>query len=70
MLQYYKNIKVAVSLDINNSIPQLFQLLGYRKRVAEEMLKNHNEEEFKALKDIFERVNNDIKLLLGLTDDE
>lgn len=62
----YQNIKRAAGFDIIRTYPSLFQHLGYRKRVAEELLHTTDETAIKLLEDVFENVNSKIKLILGL----
>lgn len=60
------NLAMAASFDANNTYPSLFSLLGYRKAVAERMMKEPNPETLAVLYEQYEYVNNNIKQLLGL----
>ena len=60
------NIRIAASFDANRTYPSLFQQLGYRKRVAEQMLRSVDENEHHELNEVYEYVNNTIKAIIGV----
>jgi hypothetical protein len=62
---FIEELSRAASFDAGNSYPQLFQLLGYRKRMAEMML-HIDYENTPDIKEEYEYINNQIKKLLGL----
>ena len=61
------NLARSASFDANNTYPSLFSLLGYRKSIAERLLREHNPEDYKILYEQYEYINSQIKTLLGLT---
>jgi len=62
----YNDLQRAVGFDANKICPILFQHLGYRKHVAEELLKGGEHDKMEALEELYEQVNNEIKLILGI----
>jgi hypothetical protein len=66
-MQLHENLTRAASIDTENIMVSLAQLLGYRQRVAQEILKGgYNEENQRALDEQFEYLNTNIKKVLGL----
>ena len=67
-INYLLNLKRASYFDVNNTYPQLFQLLGYRRGISEMLLRfeNINDSMKQPLEDSYEHVNRQIKNLLGL----
>ena len=63
---YHINLAKSASFDANNIYPSLFSYLGYRKAIAERLLREHNPEDYKALYEHYDYINNKIKLILGL----
>lgn len=61
-----ERLRIAANFDANNTYPMLFQLLGYRKLLAEQLLQNKDINLLKELEYSFDHVNNQIKKLLGL----
>lgn len=65
-IDFYDNLNRAAGFDVNNIYPSLFQLLGYRKHIAEQLLRNREGENTKDLEELYNYTNDQIKLLLGL----
>ena len=65
-LEKLNNIRIAASFDANRTYPYLFQQLGYRRHVAEQMLRSVDENEHHELSELYEYVNNSIKKTIGL----
>ena len=67
-INYLLNLKRASYFDVNNTYPQLFQLLGYRRGISEMLLRFENIDNNikQSLDDSYEHVNKQIKNLLGL----
>lgn len=61
-----QKLQIAANFNVESTCPTLFHLLGYRQRIAEQMIIEMNDENSKFLEDIFERINHDIKLVLGI----
>lgn len=66
MEEKLNNLRIAAGFDANRTIPGLFQHMGYRQRVAQEILKCHDEAQIKQLEDLLEATNEIIKKILGL----
>lgn len=65
-IEKYENLKRAAGFDANRTYPALFQHLGYRKQIAEQLLREVDEEKLKALDEVYDHVNFEIKLIIGL----
>lgn len=63
---FIEKLQKAAGFEANRTYPLLFQHLGYRKAIAEQLLKRLNYEEQEELEEIFNRVNDEIKLIIGL----
>jgi hypothetical protein len=61
-----ENLRRAVGFDANNTYPALFQHLGYRKLIAEQLLRGGEINKMKELEELYKQVNIKIKLILGL----
>ena len=64
--EFYENLRRASGFDANRTYPSLFQHLGYRKRIAEQLLREIDDDKTKLLTELYERVNCEIKLIIGL----
>ena len=62
----FDELHSAAGFDTNTVYPSLFQLFGYRKRVAEQLLSIRDNENKKHILEVYTRVNLDIKLILGI----
>jgi hypothetical protein len=62
----YENLQRAAGFDANRTYPALFQHLGYRKLLAEQILRGGEHDKMKELEELYERVNSEIKLIIGL----
>lgn len=62
----FVKISRSASMDSLNIHSNLFQLLGYRQRVAQEILENKNDENVKELISLFNYTNEQIKKLLAI----
>ena len=61
------NLQRAASIDPERSLLSVSHLLGYRQRVAQEILKgNHTEGDLDQLNDLLDYTNDNIKKALGL----
>lgn len=65
-VELYQNLQRACNFDANNTYPILFQHMGYRKRIAEQLLIEYDHDKLKLLTDLYDKVNNEIKLIMGL----
>ena len=65
-MDMYENLHRAAGFDANRSYPLLFQHLGYRKLLAEEILRGGELHRVEALEKAYEYINNEIKDILGL----
>lgn len=63
-MEFQNKLMVAAGFDSIRTYPSLFELLGYRKRLAEQILRSNTLE--KEYQEIYEYTNNQIKLLLGI----
>lgn len=63
-IEFIEKLSIAASFEANNTYPYLFQLLGYRKLLAEQILRNNGKDE--GLEDLYNNVNDKIKLVIGL----
>lgn len=61
-------IEAAAHCEAERTLLSISQLLGYRQRVAQELLSfDSDDEEFKSLLGIFDDSENKIKSILGLS---
>ena len=60
------NLRRAAGFDAEMTSPYLFQILGYRKHAAEQLLKETDEQKAKDLEEVLEYSNQKIKQILGL----
>ncbi|MFW6272436.1 MAG: hypothetical protein ACOC2U_01490 [bacterium] len=65
-MDMHENLQRAAGFDANRTYPALFQHLGYRKLLAEQILRGGEIEKMKELEELYERVNTEIKLIIGL----
>jgi len=65
-IKFYEDLQRTAAFDANRTYPYLFQQLGYRKRIAEDLLHSNIEEYTKILTELYNQVNSEIKLILGL----
>jgi len=66
-IEYLVNLKCAAGFDANKTYPLLFQHLGYRKLIAEQLLMGaFSIEQKEQLEELYNHVNSDIKLILGI----
>lgn len=64
---FREKLGIAASSKAEYIAPSLFQLIGYRQRIAEEILRgNPQEESFQMLKDNFDFIQGQIRTVLGL----
>lgn len=56
----------AATLDMTNTVAQLSQVVGYRRRVAEEFMRGVDDEQAKILRQTIEYCDNEIKALLAI----
>jgi len=59
-------IQEAAGFDSTNLMGSLSQLIGYRQRIAQTMLRTNSDEEHHELKQAFEYTQSKIKLLLAI----
>lgn len=59
-------VQQAATFNTEFTIPQLCQLLGYRQRLAQEILETQNTLKYKDLLELYEHTNNTIKKLIGI----
>ena len=57
-----ENLRRAAGFDANITYPILFQHLGYRKMIAEQLLKGGDLDKMNELGELYEYVNKEIKL--------
>lgn len=65
-IEMLENLQRAAGFDANRTYPALFQHFGYRKLLAEQILRGGDIEKMKELEELYERVNAEIKLIIGL----
>jgi hypothetical protein len=65
-IKFYADLQRAAAFDANRAYPALFQHLGYRKKIAEDLLHANTDESNTILTELYNRVNSEIKLILGL----
>lgn len=61
-----QNLRRAAGFDADMTYPMLFQHLGYRKLLAEIILQGGEIEKMKEFEELYERVNAQIKLIIGV----
>lgn len=61
-----RKIQESAYFDANKVSPSLFQSIGYRQRIALQLLENSNVEYQDQLMMLYDDANSRIKLLLGL----
>ena len=44
----------------------MMQLIGYRQRIAQELLRAHTDEVYDDLKELYNNINDKIKRILGI----
>jgi len=64
--QYLRNLYNAAGFDAARMHPTLFSHLGYRKAVAEHIIRNTNPNLQADLEEIYQRISEEIKQILGL----
>ncbi len=62
----HRKIYSSANFDLQYIIPNLCKLVGYRERVAQEIIKSNNEESLEVLNELYDNVENDMKKYLGL----
>jgi hypothetical protein len=62
----WEKIRIASFFDANRTYPILFQHLGYRKAIAERLLRCTDDIEKRSLFELFIKVNEEIKLIIGI----
>ena len=65
-IEFQDKLMIAAGFDSGRSYPSLFELLGYRKRLAEQILRSNSSEMEKKYQEVYEYTNDQIKALLGL----
>lgn len=66
-LDRQNRIEIAFGIKIEMVAPGLFEMIGYRKRVAQELMKSTpNSKRQEELECVLNDVNDNIKKLLGL----
>jgi len=66
-VDFLKKLKVATILDANKVSPILFQLLGQRKMVAQQLLRSSGfDEKYKETIELYNYLNEQIKLVIGI----
>ena len=69
IIELQEKLRISANFDIERSLPHLFQLLGYRQRLAQEMLKCSDlltPDRDNVLVETWEYVNNNILKILGI----
>ena len=66
MTEKIEKLRIAAFFDANRTYPALFQHLGYRKRLAEQILHEIDEQKINELNELFDRVESEIKMIIGL----
>jgi hypothetical protein len=61
-----ENLQMAADMKIDFAIPSLCQLIGYRQKVAQDILGCKDEEQLEYLNSVYDRANYHIKQLLGI----
>ena len=64
--ELFENLHRAAGFDANRTYPALFQHLGYRKQIAEQLLHEIDREKIEQLEELYDRVNNEIKSIIGI----
>jgi hypothetical protein len=66
-IDFLKRLEVATTLDANNVSPILFQLLGQRKMVAQQLLRSGgSDEKYRETIELYNYLNENIKQVIGL----
>ncbi len=66
-VEILENLQQCAYMDVRNSIPSLCQLIGYRQKVAQELLKTlEANKENEEMTNVFLHCNEEIKRLLGI----
>jgi hypothetical protein len=69
MIELQEKLRIAAHFNTERTFPHLFQLLGYRQRLAQEMLKSGDlftPDRDNALVETWEYVNSNILKILGI----
>ena len=61
-----EKLQRAAGFDANRTYPSLFQHLGYRKLLAEQLLRGGEHDKMEELEELYERVNAEIMLIIGI----
>lgn len=64
--EYIEKVGLAAGFNCQYAIPNLVQLLGYRQRVAQDLLRAKEPENKMNLETELNYVNSNIRLLLGI----
>lgn len=65
-VEFKDNLLRAAGFDANKTYPHLFQHLGYRKLIAEQLLHESDSLKIAELTEMYNRINNEIKLIIGV----
>lgn len=53
-------------MEAGTTYPTLFEMIGYRKRLAQEMIRAKDDEQFQILEEAYSNLNQEISKLLNL----
>ena len=59
-------IQASASIEVNHLLPNLMRLIGYRQRVAQELL-SRPESNKDELSELYDHINDQIKILLAIS---
>ena len=61
-----EKIQRAAHFNSMYVITDMMQLIGYRQRIAQELLRAHTDEVYDDLKELYNNINDKIKRILGI----
>ena len=61
-----EKIQRAAHFNSMYVITDMMQLIGYRQRIAQELLRGNTDEVYKDLKELYNNINDKIKRILGI----
>jgi len=63
---HVQRLEVAATFNTERSAPHIYQLIGYRQKIAQELLRSGTEDYRKSLDQNYEYVQEQLKLVLGI----
>jgi len=66
MTEEKEKIQRAAHFNSMYVVTDMLQLIGYRQRIAQELLRGNTDEVYRDLKELYNNINDKIKKILGI----